>query len=111
ELEINQNGTNLICKYSRQDDQLRVVANIMGTTQALYYRVIDSGLQDKDGLIFYDPAHFQAVDDLAAPRQAVTEHWRTLQKVYQRRHDTVRTYLREIPPSFERPTVAAIEEA
>lgn len=54
ELELREGNTNLICKYTKQDDALRVVANVMGTTQAIYYRVTSEGLQDNQGHMFYN---------------------------------------------------------
>lgn len=57
ELEISESGVNMICKYTKQDDnRLRVVANIMGTTQALYYRITPEGLQANDGLVLFSPS-------------------------------------------------------
>lgn len=65
ELELQTNGTNLICKYTTQDDSLRVVANIMGTTQALYYRITDGGLQGNDGSVLYTPSRLEEVRQAA----------------------------------------------
>lgn len=53
ELELQTGGANLICKYTIQDDALRVVANIRGAAQALYYRITDEGLLDNDGSVLY----------------------------------------------------------
>jgi hypothetical protein len=51
ELELTQNGTNLVCKYTMDGDTFRVVANILGTTQALYYRMTAQGLKANDGKV------------------------------------------------------------
>src|ERR1035441_5915990 len=40
ELELAQNGVNLICKYTRQATAIRVVETTMGTSQAVYYRIV-----------------------------------------------------------------------
>jgi ankyrin repeat protein len=72
ELEIQAGNTNLICKYTKQGDTLRIVANVMGTTQAIYYRVTDEGLRDSNGGVLYDPTHLQTAraDANAAQQKA-----------------------------------------
>jgi hypothetical protein len=49
---------NVVCKYSEQEENLRVVENIMGTTQALYYRITTQGLQGNDGVVLYSPEQY-----------------------------------------------------
>ncbi len=49
ELEYQTERANLICKYSIQESRLRVIANISGTTQALYFEISDSGLHGDTG--------------------------------------------------------------
>lgn len=61
ELELHENGTNLICKYTKQDGRLRVVANIMGTAQALYYDVSPMGVSGKDGMTLYTSENYQRI--------------------------------------------------
>lgn len=61
ELELQTGGANLICKYTTQDDSLRVVANIMGAAQALYYRITDEGLLGNDGSVLYIPSRLEEV--------------------------------------------------
>lgn len=61
ELELQTNGANLICKYTIQDDSLRVVANIMGAAQALYYRITNEGLLGNDGSVLYTPSRLEEV--------------------------------------------------
>lgn len=60
ELEITQGGVNLICKYTIQDNTVRVVVTSMGGSQAVYYRVIAEGLQDSNGRVYYNPARLKA---------------------------------------------------
>jgi hypothetical protein len=61
ELELNEGGTNLICKYSKEGDKLRVVLNVMGTTQAVYYQITPQGLRGSDGTVLYEPSQYQTV--------------------------------------------------
>ena len=71
ELELRTNGVNLICKYTKQDDQLRVVANVMGTTQALYYTITPDGLRDNEGKLLLSPdAYSTALNRLNEARRA-----------------------------------------
>jgi len=51
---------NLICKYTRQDDTLRVVQTMLGTTLAVYYKITPQGLQAKDGTVLFNPANIRA---------------------------------------------------
>jgi len=55
QLELREQGDNFVCSYTKQDDTLRVVATIMGTTQAFYYKIVPKGLQGSDGTILYSP--------------------------------------------------------
>ena len=50
---------NLICKYTRQDDTLRVVKTMLGTTLAVYYKITPDGLQANDGTVLFNPAKFK----------------------------------------------------
>jgi hypothetical protein len=77
ELEIERQGTNLVCKYTKQGDVIRAVVNSFGTTQAVYYQTTPEGLQDKEGLIFYSPARLEtARQQAAAARQQAVEQAR-----------------------------------
>jgi hypothetical protein len=66
ELEIGERGTNFVCKYSTQGDRLRVIITRMGTTEALYFRYTDKGLEDEHGTIFYNPAALVAAQKAIA---------------------------------------------
>jgi hypothetical protein len=48
---------NLICKYTRRDDTLRVVKTMLGTTLAVYYKITPDGLQANDGTVLFNPAN------------------------------------------------------
>jgi hypothetical protein len=64
ELELSQNGVNLICKYTKQDNNtLRVVINSFGTTQALYYRISPDGLVNANGGILFNQAAYARVQE------------------------------------------------
>ncbi len=113
ELEINKDGANVICKYTKQDDRLRVVVNILGTPQAFYYRMTDDGLEDANGLIFYNSVRFQSVDQLAQPQQEMDKQWAQVYSVYQRRADLI-TNLANIlsgVASFNKSTLTALTDA
>lgn len=53
-------AANLICKYTRQDDTLRVVKTMLGTTLAIYYKITPEGLKANDGTVLLNPAKFLA---------------------------------------------------
>lgn len=65
ECELNEHGTILLCKYTKQNDNLRVVTTALGTSQVLYYRFTNQGLQDNDGNVLFSPEGL-----LEAQRQA-----------------------------------------
>ena len=56
ELEYTTNGTTLLCKYSEQNDALRVIATMLGTQQVLYFRRVPGGLQSNDGILYLSRA-------------------------------------------------------
>src|SRR6266446_5434816 len=66
ELTPDRDGPNLVCKYSRDGDSLRVVAIVFGSPQAIYFKFVPEGLQRGDGVILYDAAHFEAASKAAA---------------------------------------------
>lgn len=62
ELEFKEHDLNLVCKYSKRDDTLRVVYSMMGTTQALYFRIAPNvGLEGEDGVVLYAPKPYESV--------------------------------------------------
>ena len=76
ELTTNHAGPHFVCKYSKETESLRVVATVLGTAQALYFKVTEQGLQSGDGTMFYDSAHFEEANRTAkleaeAHRQAI----------------------------------------
>jgi hypothetical protein len=68
ECELNEHGTIFLCKYTKQNDNLRVVTTALGTSQVLYYRFTNQGLQDNDGNVLLSPevfSEFQRQAELA----------------------------------------------
>lgn len=65
ECELNQGGTTLLCKYTKQPDALRVVVTAMGTNQVIYYRITDQGIQDNSGNVMLSPDRYAAAIEQA----------------------------------------------
>jgi len=61
ELELRNGSDNIICSYSEQDNKLRAVVNVLGTTKAKYFDITPEGLVDEDGNIYYEPKTYQKV--------------------------------------------------
>jgi hypothetical protein len=55
ECEIAEGGTTLLCKYTKQDGKLRVVTTALGTSQVLYFRFTEQGLDDNKGTVLFSP--------------------------------------------------------
>ena len=72
ELELSAAGNNYVCKYSIDNGSLRVVLNVAGSMQAVYYDVVPQGLREKSGVILYEPKQYQTVmgQIIAQRRQA-----------------------------------------
>ena len=66
-----QDGTTLLCKYTKQTDALRVIATVMGTPQVIYYRFTDQGIQDNNGNVLLSPEKYAAA--IEQQRQAQIE--------------------------------------
>lgn len=58
ECELTKDGTTVLCKYTKQSDALRVIATVTGTTQVIYFRFIDQGIQSNDGHILLAPQQY-----------------------------------------------------
>jgi len=62
ELEYRVNdGTTLLCKYSSQQDTIRVILTALGTQQVLYFRRVPNGLMSNDGVLYLSPSGFAEV--------------------------------------------------
>jgi len=60
ELELRDgNGPTILCKYTKQQNALRVVANAFGTTQVMYFQFTDRGVQTDDGEILLSRQHYE----------------------------------------------------
>src|SRR5947207_1022680 len=98
ELEFTpeRDGPNLVCKYSRDGNSLRVIATLLGSPQAIYFKIIPEGLQRADGTVLYDAAHFDAAAKVAAAVAAQR----------QRELDAALASLRTPTPSATAPTLS-----
>ncbi len=68
ELEIREDGQNLVCKYTKQDGKMRVVVTAQGTTTAQYFNITPRGLVDEQGEVLYDQTAYLARVKMA-PRE------------------------------------------
>jgi hypothetical protein len=69
ECELTENGTTFLCKYTKQNDTLRIVATALGTTQVLYYRITPEGVQDNDGNVLLAPEPYAIAQRLETAKQ------------------------------------------
>lgn len=66
ELEISSKQMgNIICSYTKQGDQIRVVFDAMGTKRALYFRITKDGLEH-ERTIYYAPDRLKEVRQIVA---------------------------------------------
>ena len=59
----------VVCKYSKQDGKLRVVIQVLGTTQAVYFRIVEDGLERDDGVTLYNPVKYASEERRANEAQ------------------------------------------
>jgi TonB family protein len=74
EFTSERDAPHLVCKYSKDGESLRAVLTVLGTPQAIYFRLVPEGLQRADGTILYDAAHFEVA--ARAAKQAAAERER-----------------------------------
>lgn len=80
ELEHHNGDFNLVCKYTKQGDTLRLVENVMGTTQAVYFKITPQGLRGNDGTILYSPSgRRKAIEEIQLAKQRQEEERREIQ--------------------------------
>jgi hypothetical protein len=60
ECELTEHGTTYLCKYTKQTGALRVIVTALGTSQVVYLRYTDQGLQDNDGDVLLSPDKYEA---------------------------------------------------
>jgi type II secretory pathway pseudopilin PulG len=70
ELEYRHEGTTFLCKYSVQDESLRVILTVLGTQQVLYFKRTPEGYASEQGESYMTPA---AIADLQRREQAARE--------------------------------------
>lgn len=57
ELEYRvRDGRTLLCKYTSQQDALRVIVTALGTQEVLYFRRVPNGLVSNDGILYLNPS-------------------------------------------------------
>jgi hypothetical protein len=62
ELEYRvSDGTTLLCKYTSQQDAIRVIVTALGTQQVLYFRRVPNGLESNEGLLYLSPSALEEV--------------------------------------------------
>lgn len=61
ELEFRSKGTIFLCKYSKQQDGMRVILNANGSQQVLYFRSFADGLRTDDGAVFLSSNSYNLV--------------------------------------------------
>ena len=66
ELELSKNNDIFVCKYTSQDGKIRVIFNVLGTTQALYFQLTTDGLKGGDVEIYYSPQKLKSVREIAS---------------------------------------------
>lgn len=82
ECELTEHGTILLCKYTRPDSKtLRLIVNALGTSQVIYFRLTEQGLEDAKGNILFTP------DQLSATRE---QRKREADRLAQREQDSIR---------------------
>ena len=94
ELEFKTDGVNLICRYTKQGDRLRILATIAGTSQAIYFRTTEKGLEGNQNLVLYHPQGLKQARDLAAAAKRRTEFVAQFEQAcVQANHGALRTLL------------------
>lgn len=68
ELELQKDGSNYICGYTRQDNGIRVVLTVLGSKQAVYLSTVAEGLKEGNSLL-YDAEHYKPVMDAINARR------------------------------------------
>lgn len=62
ECEVKQGGKIFLCKYTKQDDALRVVMAVMGTNQVVYYKLVPGGgIKEENGTILFTDSEYKSL--------------------------------------------------
>lgn len=63
--ELSEGGTTLECRYSKEDDKLRVVTIALSTSKEINFRFTGEGLQDDNGNVLFSPERYaSAIEQL-----------------------------------------------
>jgi hypothetical protein len=90
ELEYRvSDGTTLLCKYTSQQDAIRVIMTALGTQQVLYFRRVPNGLISNDGIVYMSSSallEVQRAEDYAkrtaADMRSLATAWEALATDY-----------------------------
>lgn len=82
ELELREGKTTLLCKYSKQTETLRVIITSLGTSQIVYFRFTDKGLQDNEGKTLLSPTNYVAAIEEDRKKKELSEKCQQVQNEY-----------------------------
>jgi hypothetical protein len=85
ECEYTEGRDTVLGKYTKQTDSLRVVLTVMGTSQVVYFRFTDQGLQDNNGNVLLSPENYAAA--IEQIRQAKIEEMKKQKEAAQKQLD------------------------
>jgi hypothetical protein len=73
ECEWAEDGTTLLYKYTKANNTLRIVATALGTTEVIYMRFTDQGLEDNKANVLLSPDAYAAAVTQLKRQQRETE--------------------------------------
>jgi hypothetical protein len=86
ECELSEGEKTLLCKYTKQDEKLRIVITALGTTQVVYYRITSQGLQDNEGRVLLAPGPYaEAITHLEEERRKRQNEYLERQRAEEKR--------------------------
>jgi hypothetical protein len=87
ECELAGEGRTLLCKYTKQNDTLRIIVTALGTSQVIYFAFTDQGLRDNDGNVLLSPKNYEAAMEQARLARERQENARREEERRQRQID------------------------
>jgi hypothetical protein len=85
ECQLSEGGTALLCRYSKEDDKLRVVTVALSTSKEINFRFISEGLQDDNGNVLFSPERYaSAIEQHRRQEEEQERQW--LEKQRQEQH-------------------------
>lgn len=91
ECELSEGGTILLCKYTKPNDTLRVVTTALGTSQVIYFRFTDQGLEDNSGNVLFSPEKYAAaIEQLQRQQREQQREQQEKQRIAQAMTDSKR---------------------